>query len=329
MPKVIRFHQLGGPEVLRLDEIEVRPPAKGEVRINVRALGLNRAETLFRSGLYIEDAEMPSGLGLEAAGTIETVGPDVIGYSVGDRVAVIPPVSMKQWPVHGELVNVPAALVVPIPQGQRYDQAAATWMAFLTAFGALRNVAALTVAEHVMITAASSSVGLAAIQLARSFGAIPIAITRSARKRDALLAAGADQVIASDDCDVAEAIMRLTNSQGARVIFDAVGGKLIPKLVSATAKGGIIINYGALDPDTSDLPPASLLARSVTLRGYVVHELVRNSHALRSAVEFILAGLATGELRPTIARSFGLEEIVEAHRYLESNQQIGKVVITV
>lgn len=329
MSKAVRFHRLGGPEVLQIEDIEVRAPRAGEVRIRVRAFGLNRAEALFRAGSYIEKPELPSGLGLEAAGVIEDVAPDVTELSVGDRVAVIPPISMKQWPVHGELINFPAGFVVRMPDEQSFEDAAATWMACLTAYGALREVAAVVTGEHVVITAASSSVGLAAIQLVNFWGGISVAVTRSARKRDALIAAGARHVIASDDADVTDALRAISHSRGVRVFFDAVGGKLVPQLVSAAAAGGIVINYGALDHDSSNLPPAVLLAKSLTLRGYLVHELVRDPAALARAKECILEGLTSGDLNPTIARIFPIEEIVDAHRFLESNAQFGKVVVSI
>lgn len=329
MSKVVRFHRLGGPEVLKVEHVELAAPMAGEVQIRVHALGLNRAEVLFRSGLYIEEPEFPSGTGLEAAGIIERVGPGVNGSVPGDRVSVVPPVSMKQQPVHGELINVPAGRVVPISPGQSFEEAAATWMGYLTAYGALADVAAINSGEHVVITAASSSVGLAGIQLVNALGGVPVALTRSDRKREPLLAAGAAHVVTLEKDRVAEAIQEITGSIGARVIFDAVGGKLLPILVSAAATGGILISYGALDASVSALPPAALLAKSLTLRGYLVHELLRNPAGLSVAKEFILDRLASGELSPKIARTFALEEIGAAYRFLESNEQFGKVVVKV
>lgn len=329
MPKVIRFHRLGGPEVLKVEQVELAAPMPGEVQIRVHALGLNRAEALFRSGLYIEEPEFPSGSGLEAAGVIECVGSGVHGWTPGDRVAVVPPVSMKQHPTQGELINVAVGRVVPIPPGQSFEEAAATWMAYLTAYGALVDVAAVNSGEHVVITAASSSVGLAAIQLVNALGGLPIALTRSDRKREPLVAAGAAHVVTLDQDRVAEAIREITGAAGARVIFDAVGGKLLPVLVSAAAADGIVISYGALDVCPSELPPAALLAKSLTLRGYLVHELLRNPGSLSIAKEFILKRIASGDLVPKIARTFPFEEITAAYRFLESNAQFGKVVVKI
>ena len=186
MARTIRFHRHGGPEVLTIEDIDIPPLGPGEVRIRTKALGLNRAEALFRRGTYIEQAQFPSGIGLEAAGLIESVGAGVEGLSPGDAVSLVPPRSMVSWPLHGELVTVPAALIVKHPPALSWEAAAASWMQYLTAYGALIDIAQLGRGEHVVITAASSSVGLAAIQIANRVGAIPIAMTRTSRKAQAL-----------------------------------------------------------------------------------------------------------------------------------------------
>lgn len=329
MPRLVRFHRLGGPEVLEIAEAEVDQPGDGEVRIAARALGLNRADSLFRSGAYIERPDLPSGSGLEASGVVESVGAGVTGLAPGDRVALVPPISMRQRPVHAERINVPAEHVIPIPGNQSFEEAAATWMAYLTAYGALLGLAGLQRGEHVVITAASSSVGLAAIQVVNVAGGVPIAVTRSDRKRTALLAAGAKQVVASDRADVAAAIREVAGPSGPRICFDAVGGALLQTLVSVAAVGGIVVSYGAQDSRASALPPAAILAKSLTLRGYLVHELIRDAPALEAAKAFILEHLASGALRPIIARRFPLGDIRAAYEFLESGEQFGKVVVTI
>jgi len=329
MARIVRFHRLGGPDVLEIEKHEVAKPRESEVRIAVRALGLNRAESLFRSGLYIEQPDLPSGTGLEAAGIVESVGPLVPGVSIGDRVALVPPLSMRARPVHAELVNIPAEFIVQMPFDQTFEEAAATWMAYLTAYGALLKVAALDASDHVVITAASSSVGLAAIQIVNAVGGVPIAVTRSDGKRAALLAAGAAHVVVSDKGGVANAIRDVSGQNGPRIVVDAVGGRLLPELVAAATTGAVVISYGAQDAATSDFPPAALLAKSLTLRGYLVHELIRNGPDLAAAKAFILDHLASGALRPIISRIFPLKEIRAAYEYLERGTQFGKIVVTV
>lgn len=329
MSRAIVFHRLGGPEVLTVGEIAVAPPGPGEVQIRVKAFGLNRAEAQFRAGHYIEQADLPSGLGLEAAGVVRGVGSGVDAFSPGDRVAVIPPISMRARPVHAELINFPAEMVVRLPPRQSFEAAAATWMAFLTAYGALVDLAQARAGDHVVVTAASSSVGLAALQLIRALGASSIAVTRTGDKRDALLLAGADHVIVGDGANIADEILKIVGPAGARIAFDPVGGAMVAPLAAAAATGGVIIGYGALDASPIVIPSALVLSKRLTLRGYLVHEVVADPARLAKAKAFVLQGLDSGAFRPVIARAFPLDAITEAHRYLESNVQVGKVVVTV
>lgn len=329
MPNVVRFHETGGPEVLKLEELDVPPPGKGEVQIRVRALGLNRAEAMFRSGQYLEDPKLPARLGYEAAGTVAALGPDVTGFKVGDAVSTIPSFSMNAYGVYGELVNVPAHAVVHHPASLSWEEAAAVWMQYLTAYGALIDIARLTKGDTVVIPAASSSVGLAAIQIANRVGAVPVALTRGSSKRQALLDAGAAHVIATSEQDLVKEILGLTGGKGARVVFDPVGGPTLAKLAKATARLGILFIYGVLSPEPTPLPLFDVLGRWLTIRGYVLMEITSDPARLERGVQFVNDGLAEGSLKPIIAKTFPLAQIVEAHRYLESNEQIGKVVVTV
>ena len=176
--------------------------------------------------------------------------------------------------------------------------------------------------------AASSSVGLAAIQIANRVGAVPIALTRGSSKRQLLLDAGAAHVVASDEQDVVKEIRDITGNKGARVVFDPVGGPMLAKLAEATAMLGTIFLYGALSPDATPLPLFDVLGKSITIRGYVMMEITQDPTRLEKAISFINSGLADGSLKPVIAKTFPLEQIVDAHKYLESNQQIGKVIVT-
>ncbi|MET2825662.1 zinc-dependent alcohol dehydrogenase family protein [Mesorhizobium shangrilense] len=328
MSRVIRFHQYGGPEVLRIETVDVPAPGPGEVRIRVRALGLNRAEALLRSGNYIETPTFPSGLGLEAAGIVEAVGDGVDGFAPGDAVSIIPPRSMVRWPAYGELATYPAGLVVKHPPSLSWKEAAALWMPYLTAYGALIDIARLRCGDFVVITAASSSVGLAAIQIARMVGATPIAVTRTSAKRQALLDFGATHVVASAEEDLETKLKAIAGPHGVRVVLDAIGGPIFEPLTAAMSPGGILLEYGGLSPEPTPFPLFAVLAKTLTLRGYLVHEITGDPQRLENARTFILDGLQSGALRPTIDRIFLFEEIVEAHRYLEANQQFGKIVVT-
>jgi NADPH:quinone reductase-like Zn-dependent oxidoreductase len=183
--------------------------------------------------------------------------------------------------------------------------------------------------DAVIITAASSSVGLAAIQIANALGAIPIATTRTNAKRDALLKAGAKHVVATQEQDLVQEVRSLTSGKGAKLAFDPVCGPGVETLAAAMAQGGAIFIYGALAQQPTPFPLIHALLKNLTLRGYTLHAVVGNPESLERGKRFIVDGLAAGRLKPEIARTFALADVVEAHRYLESNQQVGKVVVTV
>ncbi|MGY4816805.1 zinc-dependent alcohol dehydrogenase family protein [Pseudomonas chlororaphis subsp. piscium] len=329
MARIVRIHQYGDADVLKLEELDVPAPAADEVQIEVKAIGLNRAEVMFRNHAYLQEARFPSRLGYEAAGVVVATGSAVSGIRIGDAVALIPPLDIARWGTYGELANVPAHLVVKNPEKLSFVEAAASWMQYVTAWGALIEQAKLRQGDFVLVTAASSSVGLAAFQVARMVGATAIAITRTRAKAQALLDAGAAHVIVSDEEDIVERVMALTDGQGARVVLDPVGGPSLEPLTQSMARGGILLEYGALSPEPSPFPLFTVLGKSLTLKGYLYAEIVADPEALARAKAFILQGLESGALRPIVARTFTLDEIQEAHRYLEANQQIGKVVVTV
>jgi NADPH:quinone reductase-like Zn-dependent oxidoreductase len=329
MPRTIRFHETGGPDVLKVEEINVLPPQHGEVQIRTKALGLNRAEAMYRAGQYTHQPVFPAILGYEAAGVVEAIGNGVAEITVGDTVSVIPAFSFEQYGLYGELVNAPSHAVVKHPETLSFEEAAATWMMFTTAYGALIDIAGMKADDTVLIRAASSSVGLAAIQIANFVGAIPVALTRSNKKRQALLDAGAQYVIATEEQDLTDEVMKLTDGKGARIAFDPVGGPEVPKILKALSFLGIFFQYGALSTENLSLPVMDVLGKDLTIRGYQLFEITQDPERLAKAKQFILDGLTQGKLKPHIAKTFPLEQIVEAHRYMESNQQVGKIVVTV
>jgi NADPH:quinone reductase-like Zn-dependent oxidoreductase len=327
MSKVVRFHHMGGPEVLQIDDVDVRAPASGEVRIKVKALGLNRAEAMYRSGQYTFTPEMPAILGYEAAGTVESVGEGVSEYAVGDEVNVIPAFSFADYGMYGELVVAPVHALVKQPAGLTSIQAAATWMKYATAYGALVDIGNLQKGETVLIRAASSSVGLAAIQIANFLGAYPVALTRTSEKRQALLDAGAAHVIATSEQDLVAEVNRITEGKGARMAFDPVGGPEVANILRALSYLGIFFQYGALETADLSVPVMELLGKDLTIRGYQLFEITQDPERLNRAKDFITRGLEGGALQPIISKTFPLSEMVEAHQYMESNAQIGKIVI--
>lgn len=329
MSRIVQFTQAGGPEVLAFIDVETPAPAAGEVRIRTTALGINRAEAMWRENAYIEPVVFPARLGYEAVGLIDAIGEGVTGFSVGDVVNVIPSFSMNQYGMYGERVLVPAYAVVKHPPSLSHPEAASIWMMFLTAYGALIDDAGLTADDTVIITAASSSVALAAIQLANLVGATSIALTRTRAKRQRLLEAGANHVIVTEEQDLVAEVQRITGGKGARVVFDPVGGPGLAKLIATMSFQGILYLYGALSSEPTVVPVLDMIARMPTIKGHNIWLTSGDPARQKAAVDFILKGIASGALKPVIDKVFGFDQIVEAHRYLEENAQFGKIVVTV
>ena len=329
MPTIVRFHELGGPENLKLEHLPTQEPGKGEVRLKVEAVGLNRAEALFVRGRYLEQAQPPSRVGYEAAGVVEAVGEGVDPKWVGKRASTIPAFSMTRYGVLGEEAVVPAYALGEYPAKLTPVQAAAIWMQYLTAWGALVHLGGVKAGDFVSIPAASSSVGLAAIQIVRDAGATAIAVTRTGAKREELLSLGAQHVIASEEDDYAPRVQEITGGKGVRLTFDPVAGPFVEKLAAGAAPGGIIFIYGSLAMTATPFPLIAALGKGLTLRGYTLHEVTPNAVLLSVAKQYIFDRLSDGRFVPKIAKTFPLAQTVAAFQYLESNQQVGKVVITV
>jgi NADPH:quinone reductase-like Zn-dependent oxidoreductase len=330
MSRSIMFAKAGGPEVLEYIETQVADPGPHEVRMKVKAIGLNRAESMWRKDKYVEPVTFPAGLGYEAAGFVDAVGKDVAGIAVGDVVSTIPFFSMKKYPIYGEVVIVPDYVVVKHPKSLSFAEAASIWMMFITAYGALVVDANVSKDDFVIIPAASSSVGLAAVQIANYAGATSIALTRTSDKKKRLLKAGAAHVIATEEQDMVAEVARITDGKGARVAFDPVGGPNFSKLISALAFEGVVYIYGALDEEAATaIPVLEMIAKMPTVKGYSIRSISGTEASRKASVDYVLKGLETGALKPIIDRTFKFDDMVEAHRHLESGGQFGKIVVTV
>jgi NADPH:quinone reductase-like Zn-dependent oxidoreductase len=255
-------------------------------------------------------------------------------------ISTFPAVSLLDYTAHGETILYPESALLAYPQNLTPEQAAAANTGLFTAYFALVELACLKPDQHVVVTAASSSMGVAALQLIKAIGAKGIAVTRSEGKKEALLAAGADQVLIAGREDVQQAIFERTEGLGAEVIYDAVGGPGLEELIWATKRFGWVIVYGQLGAmESGTLLPLG----ACFLRGLKVHATFRvfeftghptlglpaRADAVERAKRFISDGLAAGRFSPKIDRIFdGLDEYAAAHRYMERNCQIGKVVIS-
>jgi NADPH2:quinone reductase len=224
----VLFSRLGGPEVLEMVPLHLPPLQHDHVRVKIHAIGLNRFEALFRRDQYVISPSLPSPMGVEAVGTITEIGQGVDDYAVGDRVAILPiqspAVGTGTYATHAD---VPAAALVHVADGRSNEEEAATWMASLQAY-TLATKVAIGSGDVVIVTAATSSVGTALIQIAHDFGATVIATTRTLARKPELLSLGADHAIATDDEDFVEVVTSITDGRGAKVVYDTVGGPLLP-----------------------------------------------------------------------------------------------------
>jgi NADPH:quinone reductase len=328
MAKVVRIHEQGEPDVMRFENLEVRAPERGEVRLRVRAIGLNRSEAMFRKGAYPVRPKLPTLIGYEGVGIVQAVGPGVEGFAVGDRVCVVPNTSLGDIGMYAEEAVVPVRSLLHAPPGLSDVEAASIWMQYFTAM-AIIEIGKATVGDYVIVRAASSSVGLAAIQLANWAGAVPIAATRRSDKATALKAQGAKHVIATEETDLVAEVMRITLGKGARLVFDPVGGPDVDMLARAMADEGILFIYGGLSGKETTFPHWPAAMKGLSIRGWVASAIWNKPDRYARAQNLILRGLAEGHLKPVVAKTFPLDEIADAHRYLESNQQLGKIVVTV
>lgn len=329
MSRTIRFAKAGGPEVLEFIDAPVPAPGAREVRIKVKAIGINRADSMWRNDQYIEPVKFPAGLGYEAAGTIDAVGEEVKGFVEGDAVNLIPSFSMNQYFTYGEVIIAPDYAVVKHPKSLSFSEAASVWMMFVTAYSALIQDAKVTKGDFVIIPAASSSVGLAAVQLTNYAGATSIALTRTSKKTRKLQDAGAAHVIATEETDMVKEVMRITGGEGARIAFDPVGGPDFPKLFSALAFQGTVYIYGALSDGATPIPVLEMIGKLPTVKGHNIWLTSGDEVRRKAAVDYILKGLEVGALKPVIDRIFKFDDIVNVHRYLENNGHFGKIVVTV
>jgi NADPH:quinone reductase-like Zn-dependent oxidoreductase len=334
MPRTVRFYAFGGPENLKIEDAPSQQPGPGEVRLRVEAAGLNRDQFTFMSGHHFSghrfvQPTLPSRLGCEVSGVVEAVGEGVDRSWIGKPVAPVAPFDQNRYGTLGEEAVVPGDILSEYPSNLTPAQAAAFWVPYLTAYGALVAIAHVKKGDLVSIPAASSAVGLAAIQIVRDAGATSIAVTRSSAKKDALRSLGADHIIVTQEEDYESRISDITSGNGVRITFDPVGGPFLEQLAAASAPGGIIVEYGRLSGQPAPFPLVPVVGKGLTLRGYTVSEIVREPQGIAATKKYICDRLADCRFVPRIAKMFQLDQTVDAYRYLESNQQIGRVVVTI
>ena len=329
----------GPPDVFEMREMPDPSPGAGEIRIRVRAAGINFADVLARLGLYPDAPKPPLVVGYEVAGQVDAVGAAVTGISEGDRV-----VALTRFGGYSDTVVVPALHAFHYPEEMSDAEAAAVPVNYLTAALALYRMAALTPGETVLVHNAGGGVGIAATQLARLRRAVVIG-TASTMKHAALRAFGVDHVIDYRHANVADEVRKITRGRGADVILDPIGGRSFTESYRLLAPLGRLVIFGlsAAAPGerrnlwrafrawlaTPRFNPLSMMNRNRGVFGLHVGHLWEERPQLAPLMEMLVSELRAGRLKPVIARTFPLDKAADAHRFIQSRANIGKVVLTV
>ena len=328
----------GAPDVLEMREAPDPAPAKGEVRIRVRAAGVNFADILARLGLYPDAPKPPCVVGYEVAGRIDGVGASVTGFNDGDRV-----VALTRFGGYADLVTVPTEQVFHFPDVLSDSEAAAVPVTYLTAALALYRMAALAPGETVLIHNAGGGVGIAALQLARLRRAVVLG-TASPLKHAALRSFGVEHTIDYRSADVAQAVREITRGRGVDVILDPIGGRSFLTSYRMLAPLGRLIIFGLSSAAPGErrsffrafsawlanprFDPMSLINRNRGVFGLQVGHLWTERRQLAPIMEMLMSELSAQRIQPIVARTFPLEKAADAHRFIQSRQNIGKVVLT-
>ena len=319
--KAIRVHETGGPEVLRVEEIEAPAPAKGELLIDVEAAGVNFIEIYQREGLY--EVPRPYTPGAEAAGVVSRVGDGVQGFSVGDRV-----VSQSVKGAYAEQAIVPADRAVRIPDGVDTKRAAAVFLQGLTAHYLTTSTFPLGRGHRALVHAAAGGVGLLLCQMAKRRQAFVIGTASTPAKRQLARDAGADEVIDYTTQDFAAETRRITGSAGVHVVYDSVGRTTFDKSLDSLAPRGMMALFGQSSGPVPPFDP-QILNRKGSLfltRPTLNHYVATHDELLQRANE-LLGWVATGELSVRVGAEFELSRAADAHRALAGRQTTGKVVL--
>ncbi len=322
MPKVVRLHLYGGPEVLALEDLDTPPPAPGEVQIRHTAIGLNFIDVYDRTGLY--PMQLPGGLGREAAGIITALGRKVRGFRIGDRVAYV-----HTTPgAYSELRNVPAERIVKVPAGISDPQAAALMLKGLTAQYLLRRTYRVRKGDPILVHAAAGGVGLILTQWARALGARVIGVVGSEPKAQLARKNGCRHVLISGRDEIVASVKRLTKGMGVAVVYDSVGKDTFMESLDCLRPLGMMVTYGNASGPAPAVSPLELTKRgSLFLTRPQLFSYVSTREKLDAAARELFAIVKSGKVRVRIGQTYALAEAAQAHRDLEGRRTTGSTVL--
>ena len=323
MPHAIRVHEAGGPEVLQWQEVEVGAPGPGQVRLRQEAAGLNFIDVYHRTGLYKQ--EYPFTPGVEGAGVIETIGPDVANLSVGDRVAYGGPIGG-----YAEVRLIPADRLVKLPDAISFEQAAAMMLQGMTAEMLLRRVHEVRAGETILVHAAAGGVGLILCQWAKALGATVIGTVGSDEKAELARAHGCDHPIVYTRQDFVAEVARITGGDKVPVVYDGVGRDTFMKSLDCLARRGLMVSFGNASGPVDPFP-ATILAQkgSLFLTRPTLYDYTLAPDELQQAARALFAVVESGKVKIEVKQRFPLRDAADAHRALESRKTSGSTILTV
>jgi len=323
MPHAIRVHETGGPEVLKWEEIEVGEPGSGQVKIRQEAAGLNFIDVYHRTGLYKQD--LPFTPGVEGAGIVEAVGPDVANLKPGDRVAYAGPVGG-----YAEERLIAAERVVKLPDGISTEQAGAMMLQGLTVHMLLRGVYSVKAGDTILVQAAAGGVGLIACQWAKALGATVIGTVGSDEKADLARAHGCDYPIIYTRQDFVAEVDRITGGKKLPVVYDGVGRDTFMKSLDCLHRRGMMVSFGNASGPVDPFPPTLLAQKgSLFLTRPTMYDYVVTREELENAAAELFDVVASGKVKIEVNQRFALKDAAEAHRALEGRRTKGSTVLTI
>jgi NADPH2:quinone reductase len=321
--KAIQVNEFGDPDVLEYVEVERPSLGEGEVLVEVKAAGVNYADTMRRRNRYLEETPLPFVPGSEIAGVDAEVGAGVEGAKEGDRV-----VTLLGIGGYGEYAVAPARHLIPIPDGMDFDEAAAIPLQGLTAYHVLKTSGMLKEGESVLVHAAAGGVGTLAVQMAKLTGAnLVVATTSTREKLDFVKELGADVLINYTEEDWPEQVLKATEGEGADVILEMVGGDFIQKNPRCLAAFGRMVVYGAASGERGSLVPMDLMYKNQVVAGFYLPQIMARPDLFGPSLEEVLGWVASGEVKLTIGARYPLEKAQEAHDDLEGRRTTGKIVL--
>ena len=326
MPKMTRFYEVGGPEVLRYEDVEVGEPGAGQVRLQHGAVALNFADTYFRSGLY--PAQLPSGIGSDACGTITAVGPDVTDFKVGDRVTYTG--AHNTLGAYSTERLIDAYTLIRLPDAIGFETAAAITMRGLTAAYLMRRLYDFKGGETVLLHAAAGGVGLLVSQWAQLQGLNVIGTVSSEAKAEVAKAHGCDYTINYSNEDVAKRVREITAGKGVDVVFDSVGKDTFEGSLNSLKRRGLMVCLGTASGQIPPFNPQILAMKgSLFLTRPASADYIADPAEKAALASELFEHVAAGRIRADITKRYELADAVQAHCDLEARKIIGSAIFTV